>query len=59
MSRMNKENVEIINDIFHSYGQIDNDNQHNFYGRGNAAEKIIDLMENYLKSMNILGVRNL
>lgn len=55
MSQSDKENIEIVNQIFHSHMQIDNDNNYSFYGKGNAAVKIVDLLESYLKNMYISG----
>lgn len=59
MSRNIKENIMMINDLFHSSGQIDGENQYSFYGMGNAAVKIVDLMDSYLKNMHVPGEQDL
>lgn len=55
MSRSNEENIAIINEIFYSRMQVNSEQQCPFYGKGNAAEKIVDLMEEYLKELYVSG----
>ena len=47
MSQNNKENVDMVNEIFSLKLQISGDNSKLFYGDGYTAGKIVDLIEGY------------